>query len=66
MMKINKGINTYKETEIFEVVEYLNEASDRTNIKKVRVKIIFLNLLCLKLCFGKIIKKQLKIAIIGI
>ena len=66
MMKINKGINIYKETEIFELVEYLNEASDRTNIKKVRVKIIFLYFLFLKLFFGKIIKKQLKIAIIGI
>ena len=66
MMKINKGIKTYKETDIFELVEYLNEASDRTNTKNVRVKIIFLNLLCLKLFFGKIIKKQLKIAIIGI
>tara|TARA_Y100001970_G_C13498706_1_gene492584 strand:+ start:222 stop:419 length:198 start_codon:yes stop_codon:yes gene_type:complete len=65
-MKINKGINIYKETEIFELVEYLNEASDRTNIKKVRVKIIFLYFLCLKLFFGKIIKKQLKIAIKGI
>ena len=66
MMKINKGINKYKKTEIFELVEYLNEASERTKIKKVRVKIIFLYLLCLKLFFGKIIKKQLKIAIIGI
>ena len=44
MMKIIKGINTYKKTEIFELVEYLNEASDKTNTKKVRVKIIFLYL----------------------
>ena len=65
MMKINKGINTYKATEIFELVEYLNEASDKTRTKKVSVKIIFLYLLYLKLFFGKIIKKQLKIAIIG-
>ena len=66
MMKIKKGINIYREIEIFDPVEYLSEASDKTRTKNVRVKIIFLYLLCLKLFFGKIIKKQLKIAIIGI
>tara|TARA_B100001063_G_C16317922_1_gene336045 strand:- start:106 stop:297 length:192 start_codon:yes stop_codon:yes gene_type:complete len=56
----------YKNVEKLDSVEYLRDASDKTNIKKVIKKIIFLCFLYLKLFFGTTSKKQLKIAIIGI
>ena len=41
IVKINHGINKYKRVFKLEVVEYLNEASDKTIIKKVITKISF-------------------------
>ena len=60
------GMLKYKIVAVSEDVEYLRDASDITNVKKVTKKIVFLFLSYLMLFFGKIIKKQLKIAIIGI
>ena len=49
-----------------EIVEYLRDASEMINAKNVIIKIVFLFLSYLRLFLGTIIKKQLKIAIIGI
>ena len=49
-----------------DVVEYRKDPSDIIRVKNVTKKIIFLFLSYLWLFFGVIIKKQLKIAIIGI
>ena len=57
-MKLNHGIIKYTIVDIFEIDEYLKEASDNTKTKNVIKKIIFLFLLYIKLLFGKIIRKQ--------
>ena len=66
IVKINHGINKYKRVFKLEVVEYLNEASDKTIIKKVITKISFWFLLKNILFFGTTIKKQHMIVIMGI
>ena len=44
-MKLIQGITKYIIVEIFEIDEYLSEASDKTNAKNVTRKINFLFLL---------------------
>ena len=65
-MKLNHGIIKYIIVDIFDIDEYLKEASDNTKTKNVIKKIIFLFLLYIKLLFGKIIRKQQINAIRGI
>ena len=67
MIKKNKnGIDKYNIVESVDVVEYLKDPSERISVKNEIKKIIFLFLSYLKLLLGVIIKKQLKIVIIGI
>ena len=60
------GIVRYNVVANTDVVEYLKDPSEMIKVPSVTKKIIFLFLSYLKLLFGVIIKKQLKIAIIGI
>ena len=67
MIKKNKnGTVKYNVVARVDVVEYRNEPSERIRVKNATKKIIFLFFSYLKLLLGVIIKKQLRIAIIGI
>ena len=65
-IKHSIGIVRYNVVANTDVVEYLKDPSETIKVPSVTKKIIFLFLSYLKLLFGVIIKKQLKIAIIGI
>ena len=66
IVNINHGIKRYMIKEKFDEVEYLKEVSENTNKKKVAIKTYLRTLKYLMLFFEDMIKKQHKIAIIGI